>query len=611
MCGIVGTAGKHSYKELRKMNDTQIHRGPDDSGEYIYQDTDYTLQLAMRRLAILDIHGGCQPMISEDGNFALVFNGEIFNSIQLREELNKKAKIEFKTTHSDTEVLLYSLITWGVDCLSKLNGMFSFAFWNRSRKELICAVDRFGIKPLYFEEQGNRLLFASEIKSLLLTKHEGFSLDTNSIFDFLSLRYVMSDNSIVDGIKRLLPGHLLKWRPHATLSVEPWFKYSIGNCERFRTKGIQDEVLSRFKSAVEKWSISDVPIGCALSGGLDSSAIVGALCSAGKDVSTFSLGFADLQNNKIHELNLALKTAQNWGVEHHEILVNAQDLINDLLLMVWHLDEPYAGGLPSWWVFKEMHKEVKVAMTGVGGDELFGNYGKWWGFESKFSLRPRKRPTSLVEFEESYFDRRLYFSDASKRRFLYNQQNYKFSTSEKMHNLMQHDSVGNSVRDRMTYLDLRTQLPFEFLLMTDRFSMAHSVEARTPFLDNEFSNFVLGINGRIRTRRRDLKYLLRESVSELLIPEVAAGGKKGFDLPIIEWINGPLRTHIRFFLSPKRISDQGIFKPCEVLDLIESHFQGRKNNSKQLWILFMFQLWYFVYIENKGQRPTFTLRDIH
>ena len=610
MCGITGIAGHHPLKDISKMNELQTHRGPDDSGEFLYEGHNFTIQLAMRRLVIVDEHGGCQPMTSDDGKFSIVFNGEIFNASELRTELDRVNKFHFKSSHSDTEVLMYALIYWGEDCLSKINGMFSFAFWNQSKQELLCAIDRFGIKPLYYLERGNGVTFSSELKSFFADKRYTYSLDENSLFDFLSLRYVMGEDSIIKGVKRLLPGQKFKWKPNSALRIDQWFIHAIGTSKERNRVVIQHEILSRFKNAVNNWSISDVPIGCALSGGLDSSAVVGALCSAGKDLRTFSLGFADIQDHKINELDLARKTAQKWGLKHHEILIRDRDLIDDLLLIVWHLDEPYAGGLPSWWVFKDMRNYVKVAMTGVGGDELFGNYGKWWGFESKFSIRSRKRHFTFDEFRDNFFNRRLYFTDQQKLKLFSKQDKYDSSTAIKMHRLLSDKNSKSSVRDLMTLLDLETQLPFEFLFMTDRFSMAHSIEARTPFLDNDLSTYVLGLNSNLRTKRRDLKYLFRDSVSDLLIHEVMEGRKKGFELPLNEWIKGILRPHIEYFLSSNRVIKQGIFKSEEINLLLETHFKGKKNNAKYIWIIFMFQLWHFIYIENDGKKPNFTITDV-
>jgi asparagine synthase (glutamine-hydrolysing) len=474
MCGIAGVVGAPDRGLLERLAGSLHHRGPDGGGVAL----DGEVGLVARRLAILDLAGGEQPMRSADGALTIVFNGEIFNAPELRAELEAEGA-RFASDHSDTEVVLAGYERHGRDYLARLNGFFAFAIWDTRRRLLFGAVDRLGIKPLYLTERAGGLAFASELKTLLLVPGVERELDPQSLFHYLSLRYVPGPRTILAGVQRLPPGHSFAFDLAARrLEVAQW--WSLG-FDRDGGGGWPEQLREQLARSARGWTLSDVPYAVSLSGGLDSSALVGLLAESGARVSTYSLGFGSGDD----ELPLARALAEKWDTDHHELVVDADDLLDDLLAMVWALDEPYGGGLPSWYVFRFMSEGVKVGLTGTGGDELFGNYRRFVPFESGRLARFRADDVRRYHFEPSY-----YFTDAEKRALLL--QAPERDTADLLQAVWD-VAGGATTRDRVMALDVRTQLPDEFLFMTDRFSMAHSLEARTPFLDHELVELVSSI----------------------------------------------------------------------------------------------------------------------
>jgi len=364
MCGVVGIHGPQEPSWIEMMNASILHRGPDDEG--YYRDPQRQLSLAMRRLAIVDLAGGHQPMSTRDGRYTIVFNGEIYNAPVLREQL-RGTGTEFSTDRSDTEIVLQLYAKHGREVLGYLNGMFAFAVFDREQETLFLARDRLGIKPLYYVDVGGRFAFASELKALLALPILERTLDKESLYHYMSLMYVPGERSIVRGVQRLPPGHSLMYSLQSRrVEMRKWWRPMIRPLSLSRSEWVA-QLREGLEGAVRRWSLSDVPVGCSLSGGLDSSSIVALLARSGQRVRTYSLGFAGSGENEWNELPLARKVAEKWGTEHHEIVLDAESLLDDLLRMVWHLDEPYGGGLPSWSVFRFMSEDVKVAMTGSGG----------------------------------------------------------------------------------------------------------------------------------------------------------------------------------------------------------------------------------------------------
>jgi len=609
MCGIVGlhlTSAESGQLEswLAAMNRLQVHRGPDGDGTAI--DRGLSLGLAMRRLAILDVAGGAQPMYSENGDCTLVFNGEIVNAPELRLQLEAAGQI-FRSDHSDTEVVLHLLRREGTAALPKLNGMFAFAFHDRRSGELLLGRDRMGIKPLYYSTGGGRLAFATELKSLLALPFISRDVDRQSLFHYLSLMYVPGERSILAGVSRLLPGHVLRYRlSDRNLQVKRWWQMDFTPDHRAATAEWPERIRETLAAAAKRWMLSDVPVGCSLSGGLDSSALVGLLAEGGQRVATYSLGFTGQGEESWNELPLAAEVARRWGTRHHEIMMAPEDLLNDLGAMVWHLDEPYGGGLPSWGVFKAMSRDLKVGLVGSGGDELFGNYGKWLGLEPRFL--PWQPTVDKTRFTQEFFERYYYFPDAGKRAALADGGDGLTDTAELLFGHF--SAAGGSSRDRAAVTDISTQLSDEFLAMTDRFSMAHSLEARPPFLDNDLVDLVRRIPSADRTRRRDLKGLLRKAVAPVLPPVLLKAGKKGFVIPLPLWLRGTLRPLVERLLAPDRLRRQGLFRPDLFQTVVQPYLDGRTELTTRVWGLLMFQLWHAIFIETTAQAAPASLSDL-
>jgi asparagine synthase (glutamine-hydrolysing) len=582
MCGIAALALPHDAAMLDRLSDVLAHRGPDDTG--VYRDGD--VALVARRLAILDVAGGHQPMTNDDGTLAIVFNGEIFNAPELRAELERDG-VRFATDHSDTEVVL-RLYERGGEFLPRLNGMFAFVIHDARRNVLFGARDRFGIKPLYLARPGGGFAAASELKTLLQIPGVERELDRDALWHYLSLRFVPGRQSIFAGLERLPPAHAFQYDLVAqSHKLWRWWDLSFEPEPRDDWADVLREALS---AATGRWTLSDVPYAVSLSGGLDSSAVT-ALLAERAILRTYTLGFTSAEDESLNELPLARALAERYGTQHHELVVDADDVLDDLLQMVWALDEPYGGGLPSWYVFRFMAADVKVGLTGTGGDELFGNYRRFVPFETGRLARFRR------SFERYYFEPSYYFTDAAKRSLLAD----GASTSEYLQTIFE-QSGSASARDSVLYLDAATQLPDEFLHVTDRFSMAHSLEARTPFLDSELVDLVARIPPDVRTSAGDPKGLLREAVRDLLPPEYLDAPKRGFVFPLERWLRTELRPLVDRMLAPERIQAQGIFNPA---------FDFRSLGAERLWPLLMFQLWHLLFVEEAlAEAPAFGWRDV-
>lgn len=592
MCGIVGLLGPQQSDWIDRMNGAQVHRGPDDAGTWRGAD----VALAMRRLSIVDLAGGHQPMTGGDGRYVLVYNGEIYNAAELRRALEATGT-RFTTDHSDTEVLLHLLMQDGEAALPRLNGMFAFAFLDRQAGTVLCARDRMGIKPFYYTVQGGRLAFASELKSLLALPWIDRQVDRQSLFHYLSLMYVPGEDTMLAGIRRLAPGHSLTVRldrlePQIRCWWQPRFTPDHATAAADWPRRIADTLLG----AARRWTIADVPLACSLSGGLDSSALVGFLARDGMRLKTVSLGFTAPGEEHWNELPIARAVARKWGTEHTEVVLRPETLLADLPRMVWHLDEPYGGGLPSWSVFKTMAETVKVGLSGTGGDELFGNYGKWRFLEGGPLTRwlGRGAKVDRAAFRRDFFERYYYCADADKRGLLTATEGLE-DTADFL--WRRFDQAQGDVRDRVACLDMGTQLAEEFLMMTDRFSMAHSLEARTPFLDNDMVDLALSIPARSRTHRRDLKGLLRRAVAEVLPAEAIGAPKKGFVIPLGRWLREPLRPLCETLLAPARLEAQGLIGGDFHRRYVAPHLAGAADHTPRVWSALMFQMWHRLTIE--------------
>ncbi len=653
MCGIAGIAGRHESAWVRSMNDIIVHRGPDDQGAY--HSPDNLVSLAMRRLSILDLQGGHQPMSNEDGSAWIVFNGEIYNAPELRLRLERQGH-RFRTSNSDTEVLLHLYDEKQQDMLHDLNGMYAFVIHDQRRDLLFGARDRMGIKPLYYWNSAGRFAFASELKSLLALPFVEREINQQSLFHYMTLLYVPEEASIIQGIRRLPPAHSFMYDLHSQkLLLRQYWQLRFLPFED-RSEDEWAEILrSELRAAVKRWTLSDVPIACSLSGGLDSSTIVGLLAEMGyPKIKTYSLGFAGEREQSWNETALARQVAQRWGTDHQEIYLTPPELTDDLVAMVWHLDEPYGGGLPAWYIFREMSKGVKVGLTGTGGDELFGNYGRFrpyeadplvcaslalrrwakggtdtlarflapfaaltdrlpssWRFVGRGRLLSRLPPILSRPFGLHYYATIENLSDDRKRNDVLQVQDVSVQdTASYLQNLYD-DSHAPDLRNGLASVETRTQLAEEFLFMTDRFSMAHSLEARVPFLDHVLVERVFRIPPSIRTRNGDLKYLFKRAIADLLPPNLLTAPKRGFVIPVQLWLRQELRPLAERLLHPQRLQRQGLFHPKFYECFVLPHLEGRAVFTWQVWAALMFQLWHIVFIEHRqASAPAYSWEDL-
>lgn len=598
MCGIVGSVG-YDRKVLRTMNNSQIHRGPDESGEY--WDEACRVGLAMRRLSIVDITGGSQPMFNENHDISIVFNGEIFNSDELRKKLLNNGHI-FTTHNSDTEVIVHLYEEVGSRIFSMLNGMFAILIYDSKKQIILGARDYAGMKPLYYHHSEKGILFASELKSIWSTNETSKEIDGRALADYLSFQQIPSPLTIYKDVKKIVAGQAFIYEINDnTIELFRYFDLKdslIDEITDFRNASIS--VRNGLENAVKRWSMSDVPISCLLSGGIDSASVTALLArNSNVPIKTFSLGFAD--NEDIDERKMARLVADKYGTDHTEIVITPKDLLQELDEMVYSLDEPYSGGIPSWYLYKQIGESYKVAFTGVGGDELFGNYQKWKRYENVkervFRTKNEfQKGASILDILKnpngSIYHK--YFPERMKRKLLLRYDDSYSVDSYYQNELNKYNKV--SFRDRIPLIDFRIQLSDEFCFMTDRFSMAYSVEARTPFLDKLFIQDVMAISSSIRTSEASPKGLLIDAVKDLLPSEIIGLPKKGFVIPYQNWLTNDLRKEVEYYFSKDYIDQQGLFKYDQLHSIFASFCLGKREYTPFIWTVFMFQKWYERYV---------------
>jgi asparagine synthase (glutamine-hydrolysing) len=620
MCGICGIVGHDPVdrEALARMTRTLRHRGPDDEGFYVAEHDDgVAVGLGFRRLSIIDLESGNQPISNEVGSVQLVFNGEIYNFRELRREL--EAGGHRFATNADTEVLVHLYEDLGPRCVERLNGMFAFALWDEAERRLLLGRDRFGKKPLYYAEVGRSLLFGSELKALLEHPLCPRELDFESLCRYLALEYVPTPHAIFEGVKKLPGGHLLLWRGGSS-SLERYWDLSFGSHDGVGSdEDYVEQFRQRFREAVRRRLISDVPLGAFLSGGIDSSSVVAMMAEelpAGL-VKTFSIGFGE---RSFDESQHARRVAARFGTDHHEEVFTARDLLDLLPTAVDVLDEPFADPsvLPTYLLSQFTRTSVTVALGGDGGDELLAGYPtfpahrvarlyRMPGPVHRRVLVPLagKLPTSTANFSLDFKVKRFLraaASPADERHPLW----LGSFTPEELELLLVSgaaDPYGeqrlaftsaptNNELERLVYLYAKTYLQDDILVKVDRASMACSLEVRAPFLDVELVEFLGRVPPKLKLRRFDTKHLLKAAMKDTLPPGIATRAKKGFGIPVAEWLKGELRDAVTDELSPERLRAQGIFEPAEVHRLVTEHLTGRADHRKQLWTLLMFQLWH-------------------
>ncbi|MDX2226061.1 MAG: asparagine synthase (glutamine-hydrolyzing) [Verrucomicrobiae bacterium] len=598
MCGIVGITFPGHLHRLSRMNEAIIHRGPDGFGEH---HDPLGVAMGMRRLSIIDLEGGGQPMSNEDDSVWIVFNGEIYNAPDLRPGLLAKGH-RFKTAHSDTEVLLHLYEECGESMLDDLNGMFAFVILDRKKRRLFGARDRMGIKPLHYCLQPDGLAFASEIKSLLTLPMVGRGINHEALGHFLSLQFIPAPMTIYRDVQKLPAGHFMTYDlDNRSLKVSRYWHLPVNGPKQELSEGEWESLLTvKMREAVKRWTLSDVPLAVSLSGGLDSSVLMSILAELGLGrVHTYSLGFGAAAGD-LDELPLAREVARHFGSTHTEIILNEEAVLDELDTMFRHLDEPYAGGLPSWFVYQRVGRHQKVCLTGTGGDELFGNYGKYlpflrgplyrllWSARQAWRWKTPSDILGLCRHPHGHLYHR-FFSDAVRDSLLVSPG--RISTEALIENVWR-ASGASCPHDAVAAVDFQLQLPEEFLFVTDRFSMAHSVEARVPFLDHELVETVFRMPGKLRTGGIHPKEFFRKMVSPRLPESLRQAPKRGFVLPMRAWTRGRLKPLITELLGPESLRDQGIFSSRVWKTITLPHLRGQRDHTNQVWTLFLFALWH-------------------
>ncbi|MCG8605138.1 asparagine synthase (glutamine-hydrolyzing) [bacterium] len=625
MCGICGVtfsdqASSVSRNSLKRMTDAIRHRGPDDEGWVLKGNCG----LGMRRLSIIDLAGGYQPIANEDGSVWIVFNGEIYNHIELREELIKKGHT-FRTL-SDTEAILHAYEEYGEDCPKKLNGMFAFAIWDQNKRMLFLARDRLGIKPLYYYHDAKQFVFGSELKSILQVDSVPREIDPIALDVYLTVEYIPAPYTIFKSIAKLLPGHYLILKDGKAKIGKYW---QLDFQEYDHSKGeIIEQLLSLLQDAVRVRLMSDVPLGALLSGGIDSSAIV-ALMSRVMDrpVQTFSIGFKEATYN---ESQHARTIAEHFKTEHHESVIeaNALDLTERL---VGHLDEPFGDFsiFPTYLVSKMAREQVTVALSGDGGDELFAGYdtyvanriGKAYGRFPKVirhtflenlldRVPPTEKKKGLINRAKRFVEGMRLPEDLQHTRwmiFLQEAEKAELYSADLQTALTGHDSYGFIRRyfgetrtsdelNRQLYVDIKTYLVDDILVKVDRMSMATSLETRVPFLDHRLVEFTATIPGRHKLKGKSTKHILKQSLKNILPSEILQRGKEGFSIPIKNWLKDDLKPIMLDILDPSVVRRQGFFDPEFVQRLTNEHLTDVENHSHRLWAMMVFGIWQDIYL---------------
>jgi len=629
MCGIAGfvdrwTAGEARAGEeraaiLQRMCDVIKHRGPDDSG-YMKQTG---VALGMRRLSIIDLAGGHQPISGEDGSVTIVFNGEIYNFLEIKPKLEARGH-RFKT-NSDTEAIVHGYEEYGPECLKQLRGMFAFAIWDERAQSLFVARDRAGKKPLYYTvTPSGTFVFGSELKVLLEHPEVEPEIDPQALDAYLTLGYVPDPLSIFKQVYKLPPGHYLIFS-QGQVRVSRYWDFEFRPSAARSEEDYLEELRVLLDESVRLRLISDVPLGAFLSGGIDSSSVVALMARhTAQPVKTFSIGFHE---DSYNELKYARLTAEKFGTDHHEFFVTP-DICSIVDELVWHFDEPFAdsSAIPTYMVSKLARDHVTVVLSGDGGDELFAGYTRYVVDSKRRSfdhlpkvlreglMRPLSQHLPHATWGRNYLhnvslDPLARYLDsvsvftALNRRSLYTQ-DFKRSLDSgnypaRLFQQLIAELPSEDPLERLLYLDSKTYLPGDILTKVDRMSMAVSLEARAPLLDHKLIEFVTSIPASLKLAGWETKYLLKKAVQDLVPAEILHRPKQGFGVPIQEWINQQLRSRLRETLTESRTRQRGYLDARYVDVLLDEHERGRRDHSMQLWSLFMLELWQRQFLDQR------------
>jgi len=616
MCGITGKIFFSQEKnieesEIKRMTDVIQHRGPDDEGFYINKN----VGLGFRRLSIIDLNTGHQPLSNESGSKWIVFNGEIYNFLELRRELQQKGY--FFKTKTDTEVILKLYEEYGVHCVDYLRGMFAFAIWDNDTQQIFCVRDRFGIKPLYYYSDKEKLVFGSEIKAILKSKNVDKTLSTDGLDSYFTFGYITSDLSIYKEIKKLQPAHylLLSFKNKVTLQIKRYWEICFQPDYSKTENQWSEEIESALSESVKLHMISDVPLGAFLSGGIDSSSVVAMMAkNSNQPIKTFSIGFKE---QKYNELQYARQIATKYGCEHHEQIVDPESI--DLLpKLVNAYDEPFAdsSAIPTYYVSKLARKHVTVALSGDGGDELFAGYGIYKRLNDIYSNPLNFKSPLLNKFIWGNLHKIIPYNVRGKSATYFLSQNRKLVSAysnvwpraERKKLLLNHGIVNTSTGSEsykedilnkgsydfvtnMQNLDLKTYMVDSILTKVDRASMINSLEVRVPLLDHKFAELTFKIPSYLKLQKNDQKYILKQAMAPYLPPSILNHPKQGFGIPLEFWFKDDLKQYVNDTLLSANSHLGSYLNKSYVKDIILKNENGTKDFSTKIWPLLFFEEW--------------------
>ena len=632
MCGIAGTVDLHGRPAdpsvVEAMAARLVHRGPDESGLF----SDGPVSLGHRRLSIIDLSTGQQPMASADGTVVITFNGEIYNFLELRPELERAGRRFL--THSDTETILHAYAVWGVGCLTRLRGMFAFAIWDKARRQLFIARDRLGKKPLFYASTPSQFAFASELHALLANPAVSRNLDDAALDQYFTYGYIPAPRTAFSGIQKLNPGHSLLLdlnKNPAAAKVERYWQLSYGPKLAIAEEEAARELVVQLTEAVRLRMIADVPVGALLSGGTDSSVVVALMAGLSRrKIKTFSIGFDEAEFN---ELPHARRVAERYGTEHSELIVRPE-VLDVLPELVRHYGEPYAdsSAVPTYYVAKLTRQHVTVALNGDGGDECLGGYERYLG--SLLAERYRQIPRSLRRLvvepaarfvpdslprgsrirqakrfvqaagqpsDIRYVRWMTYFTSAQKEQLYAAGFKNRLKPGSAEQWLLEliggARNVNGSLLDRLLAADVESYLPYDLLVKMDIAAMANSLEARSPFLDHKVMEFCAKLSPELKIRKTALKYLLKKVGADLVPAENLKRRKMGFGVPVGRWMRGEHKRFVSDTLLSDRALRRGYFNPVAVRELISRHESSQEDNSQQIWSLLWFELWQQTFVD--------------
>ncbi len=634
MCGIAGILefGRDARADaavLRKMCGIISHRGPDDDGFY----TDNAVGIGMRRLSIVDVAGGHQPISSEDGNLWIVFNGEIYNHLELREQLI--ARGHRYSTHSDTETVIHLFEEYGADCVQRLRGMFAFAIWNRTTRTLFIARDRLGIKPLYYKLMPERLIFGSEIKAVLAHGSIRPEFNRSALPEFLAFGYLSGEESVYDGIRKLLPGHTMTIGPDGKPTIKQYWDLDTAKTHESRDENFYVKAYRELlEGAVKSHLMSDVPLGVFLSGGVDSSAVAALMTKLrGEPVDTFSVGYTE---QTYSELPFAQTVSDHIHSRHHEVLVSEQDFFGALPHLIWHEDEPivWPSSISLYFVAKLAREHVTVVLTGEGADETLAGYTRY-AFTLKNAAMDRAYRSVTPSFlrravrdavasspllgatlrrklehtffgkdgnswASFYFDNFFSAFDEHEQTSLMTKEFAQEASPSTAYNhvLNYWEQSSGEMLQRLLYTDIKTYL-VELLMKQDNMSMAASIESRVPFLDHVLVEFASRIPREVQIQGLAGKWILKKAVEDLLPHSILYRPKLGFPTPWSGWLAGDRLGNIRGMLLESRSLDRGYFRREAIEKLFDDHKAKHRDNYDRIWRLLNLEVWHRVCLEGE------------